>query len=346
MNKKGFTLVELLAVIVILAVILVIAIPQISNVIKETKKNSLGSTAKIIAAKAEEKEVENEALENNEELSCASLVKLDNNYGNCTVTVNDGVATVTIRGANKFAGYKCTGTKNNMNCTEVDPNAPEYVYSYYFPDYATYVVTNSALCKSYIKNYTINEWNVDNENAEWFAHNICDGRGIIDVDAETGAIYSYTSTSDWFYESIQYGDLTYNDISVFVEEKDNPVLVNVVEDYTELNKSIFLRWAGDTINFDANDSQELCVLINENLTCFNPNDSYSINKSKVESLFDSNSCNIYTTSYDAISCQNQTTNLSCYVSDNEVAFSINDGINYVGCSIYDGYRGDCGIFGY
>ena len=53
--KKGFTLVELLAVIVILAVILVIAVPQINNVIKQTKKNSLGSTAKIIAAKAEER---------------------------------------------------------------------------------------------------------------------------------------------------------------------------------------------------------------------------------------------------------------------------------------------------
>ena len=37
MNKKnGFTLVELLAVIVILAVILVIAVPQIINVINES----------------------------------------------------------------------------------------------------------------------------------------------------------------------------------------------------------------------------------------------------------------------------------------------------------------------
>ena len=42
--KKGFTLVELLAVIVILAVILVIAVPQINNVIKETRKNSLASS--------------------------------------------------------------------------------------------------------------------------------------------------------------------------------------------------------------------------------------------------------------------------------------------------------------
>ena len=42
MNKKnGFTLVELLAVIVILAVILVIAMPKISEVIKKTRLSSL-----------------------------------------------------------------------------------------------------------------------------------------------------------------------------------------------------------------------------------------------------------------------------------------------------------------
>ena len=120
MKKNGFTLVELLAVIVILAVILVIAVPQINNVIKETRKNSLGSTAKLIAAKAEEKEVENDALERTESITCADLVKLDDNYGNCTVSKNSttGKWEVTIVGANKFSGYTCTGTKDNMSCSE------------------------------------------------------------------------------------------------------------------------------------------------------------------------------------------------------------------------------------
>ena len=48
-KKKGFTLVELLAVIVILAVILVMAVPQIMSVIESARKGSIESTAKLIA---------------------------------------------------------------------------------------------------------------------------------------------------------------------------------------------------------------------------------------------------------------------------------------------------------
>ncbi len=40
MNKKGFTLVELLAVIVILALIMVFAVPQILNVMNDSKKKN------------------------------------------------------------------------------------------------------------------------------------------------------------------------------------------------------------------------------------------------------------------------------------------------------------------
>ena len=45
MKKKGFTLVELLAVIVVLAIIAVIAIPTLINVIEKTKVNALKDSA-------------------------------------------------------------------------------------------------------------------------------------------------------------------------------------------------------------------------------------------------------------------------------------------------------------
>lgn len=47
-NKKGFTLVELLAVIVILAIILAIAVPSISDMIKNSKRNAFEADVKLI----------------------------------------------------------------------------------------------------------------------------------------------------------------------------------------------------------------------------------------------------------------------------------------------------------
>lgn len=45
MKKKGFTLIELLAVILILAAIALIAIPVVTNIIEDAKKNALKDSA-------------------------------------------------------------------------------------------------------------------------------------------------------------------------------------------------------------------------------------------------------------------------------------------------------------
>ncbi|MFS0673071.1 competence type IV pilus major pilin ComGC [Ornithinibacillus sp. 179-J 7C1 HS] len=47
-KEKGFTLVELLAVIVILGVILAIAIPSVGNVIKNAQEDSRAASVKLI----------------------------------------------------------------------------------------------------------------------------------------------------------------------------------------------------------------------------------------------------------------------------------------------------------
>ena len=121
-KKRGFTLVELLAVIVILAVILVIAVPRIMSVIKDAKLGSIESTAKIIASTAESRYESKKALGLEVgTLKCTDVASLSNDYGTCKITFDDnGVATVIVNGKKdgKFNNLACQGTKDNMTCAE------------------------------------------------------------------------------------------------------------------------------------------------------------------------------------------------------------------------------------
>ena len=121
-KKRGFTLVELLAVIVILAVILVIAVPRIMSVIKDAKLGSIESTAKLIASTAESRYESKKALGLDVgDLKCTDVASLSNDYGKCKITFDDnGVATVIVNGkkGGKFDNLACQGTKDNMTCAE------------------------------------------------------------------------------------------------------------------------------------------------------------------------------------------------------------------------------------
>ena len=117
-KKKGFTLVELLAVIVILAVILIIAMPKISDVIKNSKESSLETTAKLIASQAEKKYTENQVLDNSSTIKCSDVAKIsDADYESCNITFDSkGNAKVSIVGKGKFEGMAvCNANKNNAS---------------------------------------------------------------------------------------------------------------------------------------------------------------------------------------------------------------------------------------
>ena len=111
-KRNGFTLVELLAVIVILAIILVIAVPQILDVIDDATLGSFQSSAKLIASQADKDYLVKKATGTTiptEAQQCSSVAKVNGtDYTSCTFVYNDGTAKVTITGAKKFAGYSCT----------------------------------------------------------------------------------------------------------------------------------------------------------------------------------------------------------------------------------------------
>ncbi len=134
-KKRGFTLVELLAVIVILAVILIIAMPKISDVIKNSKEASLETTAKLIASQAEKKYTENQVLDGSSTIKCSDVAKISSNdYESCNITFDSkGNAKVTIVGKGKFEGLEVVdGTKDSAKSSvkkEIVETAAKY-FSY------------------------------------------------------------------------------------------------------------------------------------------------------------------------------------------------------------------------
>ena len=120
-KRNAFTLIELLAVIVILAVILVISIPRILDVIDESKKDSFITSAQIIADSAEKKYVENKLNNIDEVITCENVTKLSKeDYEYCFVKIdNEGNAKVTIKGKGKFKDLAiCNGTKTSVELSD------------------------------------------------------------------------------------------------------------------------------------------------------------------------------------------------------------------------------------
>ena len=123
-KRNGFTLVELLAVIVILAIILVIAVPSIMDTIEDSRKGAIESSVKMIASAAESQKMVAEALGKTFNVTdCKNVdwsgIKDDNNYTACEITWSGDTATVKLTGANKFDKYTCQGTKitvTDTNC--------------------------------------------------------------------------------------------------------------------------------------------------------------------------------------------------------------------------------------
>ena len=197
MKKKGFTLVELLAVIVILAVILIIAMPKISDVIKNSKESSLETTAKLIASQAEKKYTENQVLDNSSTIKCSDVAKIsDADYESCNITFDSkGNAKVTIVGKGKFEGMAVyDGTKDSAKASvkkDVVETAAKYfgyeeveggisITGYQIGTVSNVEVKNMNKCKSYIQTKGFTEEQ---------ATTLCNG-GSITVDGETGSLKS------------------------------------------------------------------------------------------------------------------------------------------------------------
>ena len=120
MKKRGFTLVELLAVIVVIGVILVIVVPRVLKNIDEEKKSTFISSAKALIRKVEYDYMDKEDFDyvalKTFNINDISMSNYDIN--NSTIKKKDGYIYIKLIGKEEFEGYKCIGTINNLNCRE------------------------------------------------------------------------------------------------------------------------------------------------------------------------------------------------------------------------------------
>jgi prepilin-type N-terminal cleavage/methylation domain-containing protein len=121
MKKNGFTLVELLAVIVILAVILAIAVPSISGIMDSSTRSAFGSDAKMVLKQIDYKVMENLSLNPatiTESNITTSLGLSNANYQAVSVTSLKGEPYVIIQGKNKWNGLVAYGIYTDMKITD------------------------------------------------------------------------------------------------------------------------------------------------------------------------------------------------------------------------------------
>ena len=120
MKKRGFTLVELLAVIVVIGVILVIVVPRVLKNIDEEKKSAFISSAKALIRKVEYDYMDKEDFDyvSLKTFNINDISMSNYDIDNSTIKMKDGDIYIKLIGKEKFEGYKCIGTINNLNCRE------------------------------------------------------------------------------------------------------------------------------------------------------------------------------------------------------------------------------------
>ena len=110
MKNKGFTLVELLAVIAILAILVIIALPNVLKMFNDSKKNAFMVQARKTASVAQEHTV----FSNDKTFDCNSLLT-GQKFKDCTATVDkNNQVSVNVLGS---------GTYENFLMVDVTPNA-------------------------------------------------------------------------------------------------------------------------------------------------------------------------------------------------------------------------------
>ena len=233
-KKNAFTLIELLAVIVILAVILVISIPRILDVIETSKKDSFKSTAQLIADSAEKKYVTNKLNNIDEEITCDKVAKISSkDYEYCFVKIDEeGKATVTIEGKGKFKDLAiCNGTKENAELKEGDSCATDAKYFAYEEveggiSITGYNVGTSVTVKDINKCETYLVSKFSEEITEEIATTLCSGNSLDGVTLQRIVSAELIPSTDYEVAGIEITETGGTDV-IIPEKIDGKTVVGI-----------------------------------------------------------------------------------------------------------------------
>ena len=188
MNKKGFTLVELLAVIAILAILVIIAIPNVLKMFNDSKRNAFMVQARKTASVAQEHTV----FSNDKTFDCNSLLT-GQKFKDCTATVDkNNQVSVNVLGS---------GTYENFLMVDVTPNADSGTFVDLSKLNTINIGTEKEFKEPLIKNNKMNEPTFE----------IMSGKEIVDVLLRTT---TETPSEDELNEEIIAYDNLIKDIKI------------------------------------------------------------------------------------------------------------------------------------
>ena len=134
-NNKGFTLVELLTVIVILAIILAIAVPGISKILEGSKKSAFEADAKMLITGIDYKNLEasfgeGDPIKEGDTLTDTQIEDLGGTKTNYKTVKVVSLSPVTIcvetLSNSKFGEQKAVVTKSGIDDTKTVTTCAEY----------------------------------------------------------------------------------------------------------------------------------------------------------------------------------------------------------------------------
>lgn len=119
MNKKGFTLVELLAVIAILAILVIIALPNVLNLFNDAKKNSFQTEVQTIYNTAQQEFL----------LGGGKAVEYYRNNGVACAAENTTFKTLSLKGTSTVDYYIKIDANGNIVEYHVADDAFAFTYT-------------------------------------------------------------------------------------------------------------------------------------------------------------------------------------------------------------------------